>query len=96
MIISARLPMLMFSSALAVSPRSWHSLSVANVRVIDKGTMVIKLQMNMTRAGASLTAMIIASKDTPKEKVILKSRSTLPCRRNAKASCSQISYLNGA
>jgi hypothetical protein len=69
--------MLILRSALAVSPRSWDSLSVAIVKVIDNGTMTIKLQTKMTIEGASLTAIAIAIKETTKEKMILKSSSTL-------------------
>lgn len=94
MISSARFPMLMFRSALAVSPRSWQSLSVANVSVIDNGTIAIKFKMKMIIEGASASEMMIAATGITKESMILGSSSSLPWQRNANAGCSQIRQSN--
>lgn len=57
---SAKFPIVIFKRAPAVSPRSCESLSVAKVRVIDKGMIEIKFQINTSSVGASATEKSIA------------------------------------
>lgn len=82
-ISSAKFPMVIFRRAPVVSPRSWLSCSVANVRVILRGTIAIRFMINTKIAGLghAETNIVMAAKLI--EITCFSWKSFLPCFRKA-------------
>jgi hypothetical protein len=68
-ISSARLPIVIFRSAPAVSPKSWEIRSVASVSVTDSGIIASRFQMKIIKAGALVFEMMIAASEKMAEKM---------------------------
>lgn len=81
---SAKFPIVIFKRAPAVSPRSCERFSVAKVRVIDKGMIEIKFQINTSNVGASAAEKRIAMAEKAKANIFFGASRIFPWCLNAR------------